>query len=125
MPKHEKIDGEKLYSILKPIMYDKNFNLSSLSEDLGYSKSYLSNCIRQNSTSTTTMGLLDAKYGIKKSTYIVEEEKKESEVNNITTDLVYESVKNGIIDGFDEIKDELRKIIHDEVCSAVKEVLEE
>ena len=127
MPKNVKIDGNKLYREILPIMKSHNMTLSSFGEDLGYCKSYMSNSIRHNNVSSVTIGLLQAKWGINPESYVVKDGKEieEKPTNETNPDLIYESVKNGIIDGFDEIKDELRKIIHDEVYSSVKEVLEE
>lgn len=124
MPRNVAIDGAKLYKKILPVMNDHNFTLSSFSEDLGYSKSFMSNIINKNNINSVTMGLLQAKWGINPDSYVLKSNEK-PETNETNPDLIYESVKKGIVDGFDEIKDEIRKLIHDEVYSAVKEVWED
>lgn len=89
----------------KKEIYRKNHNLSSMSEELGYSNSYLSLCVSEKRVPASVAKYLDSVLGIPQERYEEREEvETKTEVNgNELYDVIYRAVYAAVKQAWKEV----------------------
>lgn len=82
------IDGDKLRAELKK----RGLNISVLSQQLGYSKSYLNWAIRNNQLSMPAIKILENDYNLHLDAYVVKDKKEEAVIDENTGGVNYHTL---------------------------------
>lgn len=122
-----KIDGEAL----RRELLKRNLDFKTVSQEIGYDKTYISKCILNNQVSRTAAMLLDIKYDIKDADLAPREDPTANSQVARETLLFFNrlegSIKAGIQEALmDEVtRRELCDVIYRAVKTATKEALKE
>lgn len=109
-----KIDGEKLYVQFK----ERGLMSTKLCSDIGVNKGYFANAKHRGNMPMMMVILLESRYGIPRTTYVVEDEKEKSETT------VVEVVPKEDFFSEENMK-KLYKLMYSAMYSAMKQALNE
>lgn len=111
MKKFVKFDSEELYKIFK----ERGLQCTKLAKEMGVNSSYFSNARTRGTINEMAVNLLEAKYNIPRSRYVIVEEQKKEEDNDVKK-------RTNITE---EMKKELYEILYSAVYEGVKKALNE
>lgn len=106
-----KFDSEELYKIFR----ERGLQSSKLAKEMGVNQSYFSNAKKRGTINEMAVLLLESKYNIPRSRYVIAEGQKKEEDNNVEQ-------KTNITE---EMKKELYEILYSAVYEGVKKALNE